>query len=590
MSVTNALYCINPDCHGPHQAGNNRFCTTCGTSLCLNNRYLPLKKLGAGGFAAIYTVWDLQSQEEKVLKVLTVTSPKARQLFEQEAEVMATLNHPGIPKVERGGYFYLKQGGNQLSQLPCLVMEKINGQTLEDILDKYPQGCPEELVYDWLRQGIEILQELHQRHIIHRDIKPSNLMLRTPSPPRATTPGKTIPPLSPSAIGMAQLVLIDFGGAKHTGLVQGEINNTSTRLFSSGYSPPEQISGHRVAPATDFYALGRTAIHLLTGKHPLELEDIMTGELQWRQEAKVGDELANLLDNLVRVDARQRPPTEEISQRLNRLPQPASTHSPSPTLIISAPAFTQFSQQVGQQITQKSGNLLAGVGKAIKKSLRLSWDLVWGTTVGLIDTIGEIIFGILGTSIGATVGFVLTYATVLGSRMELLASTLFPGGVINEGAEAIIFAMAGLGAAWGLTLPGGFGQRRRFLLSGLLAMVGYGMGWLLWQATPLTMGERFLVLVSATAVSLTLGLGLSSHRLAHIFVGGLGSWTILASCVKLGFLPVDVLQDILSFAGPLWLDFIQSIILFILLVISLGLSLGVSHYLLVPILRQLGWK
>ena len=592
MSVTNALHCINPDCHGPHQPGNNRFCTSCGTSLYLNNRYLPLKRLGSGGFAAIYTVWDIQAQEEKVLKVLTVTSVKAMQLFEQEAEVMSNLNHPGIPQVEEGGYFYINKGSDHTSQLPCLVMEKINGQTLEDILERYPQGCPEELVCDWLRQGIDILQELHEHQIIHRDIKPSNLMLRTPLSQTTVNPNSHNPNFSSSAIGNTQLVLIDFGGVKQIDFVQKEINSTSTRLFSSGYSPPEQIAGHRVEPATDFYALGRTAIHLLTGKHPLELEDIMSGELQWRQHVQVRNNLANLLDDMVSLYPSHRPDTKEINRRLAIISQPIANQSP--TLIISSPALTQqnpsSSPKSGKQITPSSGNLLVGLGKVISKILRLSLDLVWGTTIGVIDTLGEIIFGVLGTTIGAAIGFVLTYATNLGGRVDSLTNFLFPGGVINEGSEVIIFAMAGLGAAWGLTLPGGFGQRRRFLLSGFLAMVGYGMGWLLWQATPLTMGERFLVLISSSAISLTLGLGLSSHRLIHILMGGLGSWAILASGVKLGFLPVDVLQDILSFTGPLWLDFVQSMILFILLIISFGLSLGASHYLLVPILRQLGWK
>ena len=70
----------------------------------LRDRYIPLKRLGLGGFAAIYSVWDLRDPvggqshgTEKVLKVLLDTSPKVLELFQQEAGVLVRLHHPGIP-------------------------------------------------------------------------------------------------------------------------------------------------------------------------------------------------------------------------------------------------------------------------------------------------------------------------------------------------------------------------------------------------------------------------------------------------------------------------------------------------------------
>jgi serine/threonine protein kinase len=146
--------------------------------LWLNNRYIPLHRLGSGGFATIYTVWDLQRKTERVLKVLIDTSPKALQLFEQEAAVLQRLEHPGVPRVEKDSYFVVSVDNPQERSLPCLVMEKIRGQTLQDVLNENPQGCPEAAVRDWLYQAVEILRELHASGIIHRDLKPSNLMLR----------------------------------------------------------------------------------------------------------------------------------------------------------------------------------------------------------------------------------------------------------------------------------------------------------------------------------------------------------------------------------------------------------------------------
>jgi serine/threonine protein kinase len=91
----------------------------------------------------------------------------------------------------------------------------------------------------------------------------------------------------------------------------------STRLISPGYSPPEQITGEGVGPAADFYALGRTMIQLLTGQELGDLQDIVTGEFQWRNRVAVSSDLADLLDDMVRIDPQQRPATAaEIQRRL----------------------------------------------------------------------------------------------------------------------------------------------------------------------------------------------------------------------------------------------------------------------------------
>ncbi|MGB3760516.1 MAG: 4-Cys prefix domain-containing protein, partial [Rivularia sp. (in: cyanobacteria)] len=103
----NAIHCVNPNCSRPYpQPWGNKFCLACGAQLQLQDRFIPLERLGSGGFARIYTVWDVKTQTEKVLKVLVETSPKALELFAQEAEVLQRLKHGGVPKVEPDGYFF----------------------------------------------------------------------------------------------------------------------------------------------------------------------------------------------------------------------------------------------------------------------------------------------------------------------------------------------------------------------------------------------------------------------------------------------------------------------------------------------------
>ncbi len=324
LSASPHVHCINPDCPSPNRQttwGNN-FCQHCGAPLRLNNRYLPLEPLGKGGFATIYTVYDLETNTERVLKVLVATLPKALELFEQEAAVLKSLHHPGVPRVEPDGYFQVNLGRMSQRELPCLVMEKINGQTLEDILKEHPQGCPEALVLQWLKQVVDILEELHRRQIIHRDLKPSNLMLRQET---------------------GQVVVIDFGGAKQIGEVQFNSQSTSTRLLSEGYSPPEQIAGTAVGAAADFYALGRTCIHLLTGKEPSQLVDRKTGELHWRTIAQVSPVLANLLDNMVREEVEQRPATAtDINNVLKEIYNVLAVKQSNPE---AHPQFKAFQQK-----------------------------------------------------------------------------------------------------------------------------------------------------------------------------------------------------------------------------------------------------
>jgi hypothetical protein len=538
--------------------------------LLLNNRYIPLERLGSGGFATIYTVWHLQKKTERVLKVMVDTSPKALQLFEQEAAVLARLEHPGVPKVEKDSYFFVNLGNSQERSLPCLVMEKIYGKTLQDVLNDHPQGCSEESVRDWLYQAVDILRELHRSGIIHRDLKPSNLMLRE---------------------GTGQLVAIDFGGAKQIGSMPFGSQSISTRLISPGYSPPEQITGEGVGPTADFYALGRTMIQLLTGQELADLQDPVTGEFRWRQYVNVSPSLANLLDQMIRLDAQQRPTTaDEIQRRLV-----TSVTMPTPI----SPARRSLSEDVAIAVEEGldvANQAIAAFGDGVAGVVRLVFRLIAAVVLACLDTTWEMILGSIGAGVGAAAGFVLINWTPIGDRfaqwLALQIPLIFPGVEITSWREMLLFAIAGWGTAWGLTLAGGFGQQRRPLVAGVTGIFGYSIGWLIWQASvsyaPVT---RLLGLITAVAVSpLVLGLGLPSHYLVHSLVAAFGTGIIFRSLVSLNFLPLSVLINIFSRSNASWLAFIESIAFFCLLGVTVGFWLGVSYYLIVPMLRKLGWR
>jgi hypothetical protein len=95
-----------------------------------------------------------------------------------------------------------------------------------------------------------------------------------------------------------------------------------TALMSSGYSAPEQMNGQAV-PQSDFFALGRTFVFLLTGQHPLDMYDVQQNVLHWQNHAiDISPLLLNLIDWLTAPDIKNRPAnTQEILQRLEQIKQ-----------------------------------------------------------------------------------------------------------------------------------------------------------------------------------------------------------------------------------------------------------------------------
>ncbi len=325
-------FCINPVCPKPNHPDNdeNRFCQSCGSQLELLKRYRVLRLLSdKTGFGKVYDAYEQDTP--KILKVLKEdlsSDAKAVELFQQEAAVLGHLNHPGIPKVD--GYFQYQTRNGLL--LHCIVMEKIEGLNLEQWL-RQQQNRPisQEQAVTWLKQLLEILALVHGKQYLHRDIKPSNIMIRPDG----------------------QLVLIDFGTAREvTRTYLAKISSGGggiTAIMSSGYSAPEQINAQAVAQS-DFYALGRTFVFLLTGYHPLEMYDSHDNELHWHNHAtQISPLLLNLIDSLMVRDVNQRPATaqdiiiclERIEEQLtgtiatvNILVSPNTAQLPQPTTTI----------------------------------------------------------------------------------------------------------------------------------------------------------------------------------------------------------------------------------------------------------------
>ncbi len=296
------ILCINPNCtlQDQPQNDNNRFCQSCGSELLLQGKYQITQLLSdKSGFGKIYIANSAGTPKIiKMLKAELNNNAKAVELFEQEANILGELNSPGIPKVD--GYFQVISRNGFTWH--CIAMEKIEGLNLEQVLQQQGNSpINQEQAIGWLRQLIEILHLIHSKNYLHRDIKPSNIMLKNDG----------------------HLVLIDFGTAREmtaTYLVAIGAGNPITSIESRGYTAPEQINGQAV-PQSDFFALGRTFVHLLTGRYPLTMYDAQNDILNWRSYASHIDPLLlDFIDYLMIREVNKRPGnTQILLQRIGEI-------------------------------------------------------------------------------------------------------------------------------------------------------------------------------------------------------------------------------------------------------------------------------
>lgn len=299
------LHCTRPGCSrpvNPHpnlkdsiRTATQLFCTNCGMPLILRGRYLPQRLLGQGGFGAAFYACDRDTPGLRpcVVKLFQPSSQLnqqqlkiAQQLFAREAEVLERLGnqHPQIPDLF--AYFPIvvkSTSSGQDEEYFYLVQEFIDGEDLEQILER--RGTlPEGAVKAILVSILQVLEFVHENGAIHRDIKPSNIM-------------KTVD---------NQLFLLDFGAVKQ---VTGATANVakSTGIYTTGYGPPEQITGGQVFPASDLYSLAVTCVVLLTGKETTELFDSYSNRWLWQTHATLKDSnLAAVLDRLLSASPQDR--------------------------------------------------------------------------------------------------------------------------------------------------------------------------------------------------------------------------------------------------------------------------------------------
>ncbi len=246
------------------------------TPTFVHDRYELLQPLGQGGQATTYLASDTHSREKVAIKELRLDRAadwKSIELFEREASALRSLSHRAIPSYVDA--FHLDDG-----QRFFLVQQFIDGKGLDTRLAR-GGSITATGVKDFLRQMLDILVYLHglSPPVIHRDIKPSNILIGDDG----------------------DYSLIDFGAVQ---IINTDSIGGSTVVGTTGYMPPEQLMGC-ATPASDLYALGATAVHLLTGTHPSQLP-VVRMKLQFRDRLDFQDPVLGLIDQMVEPDEKKR--------------------------------------------------------------------------------------------------------------------------------------------------------------------------------------------------------------------------------------------------------------------------------------------
>jgi serine/threonine-protein kinase len=263
-----------------------------GVGRILAGRYRIERMLGSGASGIVWFVRDTREKGKVwALKELDVSALSLQEqqeawvMFSREADMLMQLDHPYLPKVvarfqEHGRHF--------------LVMERVEGPTLQSVLKDARVPPPESDVLAWGLQLCEVLQYLHTLDppIVYRDLKPANVMVSVRGP----------------------LKLVDFGIAR---VLRPSQAGDTTAYGTPGYAPIEQYLG-KTTPRSDLYALGATLYQLLTLQDPEQFRFDFPPLRRFLPEANPKLEL--LLSDLLQKEADKRPETAfEVQQRLQEI-------------------------------------------------------------------------------------------------------------------------------------------------------------------------------------------------------------------------------------------------------------------------------
>jgi serine/threonine protein kinase len=206
-------------------------------------RYQIQETLGTGAYSRVVRAYDPLIDRFVAIKLFSadLAQGDARALFLREARVVGKLAHPSVITIH-------DMGIEESTQTPYLVMELVEGQSLEKVIAKgsipFPTAC------EWAALVAAALGVAHRRAVIHGDIKPANILITHEN----------------------RVKLTDFGMAR---LPRRQGADTAVR-GTPAYWCPEQILGRSQDERSDLFSLGVVLHEMLTGINPFDGDSIPT--------------------------------------------------------------------------------------------------------------------------------------------------------------------------------------------------------------------------------------------------------------------------------------------------------------------------
>ena len=342
-NVPTALFCHH--CATPLPVKHNT--GTLPEQTLLLERYQLVSRIGQGGMGAVYKATDtrLDNRPVAIKEMSKAGIPSSRveeaeTAFEREARLLGKLFHPNLPRI----HDHFTENDRSY-----LVMDFIDGETLEDFLEKHSGSpLPIEQVLSWAEQLCDVLGYLHnhQPPIIFRDLKPANVMIDD----------------------SGHLFLIDFGIAR---LFKPGQSHDTVALGSPGYAAPEQYGKAQSTPRSDIYSLGALLHCLLTGHDPSERPFFFRPAAEINP--AVSPALEALLQRMLEMDASKRPAnTLEVLQVLRNEDTKTQTTGVYRTYTFTPSKVTQYQTQYQQSSTPTGDDLLLKEAHTLYTQRRLA--------------------------------------------------------------------------------------------------------------------------------------------------------------------------------------------------------------------------
>ncbi len=308
----------------------------------LDGRYLVERKIGSGGFGAVYLATDTRfsGRNQVAIKQITLDHEQATKLFRQEADLLYNLSHPNLPKVTN---CFQENGAN------FIVMDYISGEDLATSLKNGAKfGVAETL--EIADKVLDALEYLHSFLIYHRDIKPHNIKINESGKiylldfgtakgnfeeSNAADFGQSITGFTPFYAPLEQVLRVD--------------PNSFLMLQSLGSPRLEEFLNFRTDERSDIYSLGATLYHILTGKSPERATATIRAFSKWSDKPdpllscreinpEIPSELANIINRCLEIEPEQRFQTaKEVRQALKNLQSATSSPQISELLTIALP-------------------------------------------------------------------------------------------------------------------------------------------------------------------------------------------------------------------------------------------------------------